>query len=326
MPAQSRISFRAKLARLGLRWFVKRSGQRQTLKESRRQYVAMQRVIPRPPRSVSTTHINAGGVTGDWIVTPQSRTDRSVLYLHGGAYRVGSPTIYRHFTWRLAEVTRAGLLAIDYRLAPENPFPAALNDAFGAFRWLRERKPGDSIIMGDSAGGGLALGLLLKLRDMGSPMPRAAAVLSPWTDLALTGRTLALNADADVLLNTSDLPEFAADYLAGADPRTPYASPLYGDPAGLPPTLIQVGSDEIIRDDAVRMADKMRQAKCHVELSIWPRMPHVWHMLVPFVPEAQAAIMQIGRFVEEALRPKQGNAGVERNRPPDVRTRGRVVQ
>jgi len=326
LPAKGRISIRAELARLGLRWFVKRRGHKQTLADSRRQFVAMERRVPFPPRSVATTHVTADGVKGDWIVTPRSRADRSVLYLHGGGYRVGSPAIYRHFTWRIADTTRARLLAIDYRLAPEHPFPAALEDAVAAYRRLREREPGDLIVMGDSAGGGLALGLMLKLRDLNVALPAAAVVLSPWTDLALTGETLRRNAEADTMLNASDLPGFAADYLAGADRRTPYASPLYGDLAGLPPTLFHVGSDEILRDDAVRMADRMRQAGCRVELSIWPRMPHVWHLLAPFVPEANAAVAQIGRFVEDVFRPNQGESGMERSRPLDFRSQGRVVQ
>ena len=326
MPAGNRISVRAKLARLGLRWLVKRRGHKQTLAESRRRFAAMERRIPAPPRSVTTTHINAGGVTGDWIVAPRSRPDRSVLYLHGGGYRVGSPATYRQFTWRIASATRARLLAIDYRLAPEHAFPAALEDAMAAYCWLRERGPGELIVVGDSAGGGLALGLMLKLRDMNAALPAAAVVLSPWTDLALTGATLRLNAEADAMLNAPDLPKFAADYLAGIDPRTPYASPLYGDTAGLPPTLIHVGSDEILRDDAVRMSDNMRQAGCRVELAIWPRMPHVWHLLAPLVPEANAAIAQIGRFVDKVLQSKQGAADVERNPASHVRSPGRVVQ
>jgi epsilon-lactone hydrolase len=158
--------------------------------------------------------------------------------------------------------------------------------------------------MGDSAGGGLVFSLMLRLRDQGSPLPAAAAALSPWTDLALTGPSLKLNAAADPMLSPDGPPLFVGDYLAGADPRAPYVSPLYGDPAGLPPTIIQVGSDEVLRDevlrdDAVRMADRMRAAGCMVELEIWPRMPHVWHAFVPLIPEARRAIERIGAFVRE---------------------------
>jgi epsilon-lactone hydrolase len=307
VQARHRASMQTELARLGLRWFVKRRAHHQTIGEARRAFRAMEVLIPHPPRSTRTTLVDAGGVPADCITTPASRTDRHVLYLHGGGYRLGAPATYRHFTWRVADTTRARLLAINYRLAPEHPFPAALEDAMCSYRWLLSSggEPSRIAIIGDSAGGGLALALLLKLRDSGLPLPAAAVALSPWTDLALTGASLTLNAKSDPMLNADDLPKFAADYLAGADPRNPYASSLYGDPIGLPPTLIQVADDEILRDDAVRMVDKMRQANCHVELQIWPRVPHVWHLLAPILPEAKAAIGQIGAFVERMLQARE---------------------
>ncbi len=300
MTVPGRASLRAEIARLGLRRFVRRRSHRQNIDEARARFRAMEMLIPHPPRSTRTTAIEAGGVPAQWVETPASRADRQVLYLHGGGYRQGTPATYRHFTWRLAHAARARLLALDYRLAPEHPFPAALDDALAAYRWMQS--PGArTLIMGDSAGGGLALALLLKLRDERLAQPAAAVALSPWTDLALTGASLESNAAADPMLNADDLPGFTADYLAGADARNPYASPLYGDPSGLPPTLIHVGSDEILRDDAIRMADKMRAAHCQVELLVWPRMPHVWHLLASVLPEAKAAIADIGDFIERAL-------------------------
>ena len=297
----SRISLRAELARVGLRWFVRHRSHHQAIAQARDSFRAMEMLVPRPPPNTRTTAVDAGGVSGKLIVTPSSRADRHVLYLHGGGYRLGATVTYRHFTWRIASATRAQLLAIDYRLAPEHPFPAALEDALSAFRWLRQSGAQTIVVMGHSAGGGLALALLLRLRDEGLSLPAAAVALSPWTDLALTGASLKRNAAADPMLNADDLPQFAADYLAGADPHNPYASPLYGDPTGLPPTLIHVGGDEILLDDAVRMAEKMRAAHCHVELQIWPRMPHVWHLLAPVLPEAKYAIAGIGDFVERML-------------------------
>jgi acetyl esterase/lipase len=235
------------------------------------------------------------------IATPDSEADRHVLFLHGGAFIIGSPNLYRHLTWRIASAARSRLLAVDYRLAPEHPFPAALEDAFTAYNWLLTRgtDPSRIAVMGDSAGGGLVFSLMLRLRDEGYPLPAAAVALSPWTDLALTGASLRVNAAFDPMLSADDPPLFVSDYLAGADPRTPYISPLYGDPAGLPPTIIQVGSDEVLRDDAVRMAARMRAAGCQVELEIWPRMPHVWHVFVPLIPEARRAIERVGAFVRE---------------------------
>ncbi len=155
----------------------------------------------------------------------------------------------------------------------------------------------ESAIMGESSGGGLALSALLRLRDEGTALPAAAVALSPWTDLALTGRSLRDNAKADPMIRADEAPRLARYYLAGADPRTPYASPLYGDPSGLPPALIQVGSDEVLLDDSVRMAERLRAAGCEVALEIWPRMPHAWQVWARVVPEAQAAIARIGAFI-----------------------------
>ena len=156
-------------------------------------------------------------------------------------------------------------------------------------------------IAGDSAGGGLALAAMLKLRDERLAMPAAAAVMSPWTDLALSGASFRTNAESDPMLIAEDVPRFAAAYLAGTDARHPYASPLYADVHGLAPTLIQAGGDEILRDDAVRMAEKMRAAGCDVELQVWPAMPHTWQLLAPVLPEAREAIDEIARFFAQRL-------------------------
>jgi len=156
-------------------------------------------------------------------------------------------------------------------------------------------------IIGDSAGGGLAFALLLRLRAEGLPDPAAIVALSPWTDLALTGASLRLNARKDPMMNPQRLAQYAKCYLAGTDARTPYASPLYGDFAKAPPTLIHVGNDEVLRDDAVRMADRFRGAGGHVQLEIWPRMPHVWHLFANVMPEARQAIARIGAFLRSKL-------------------------
>jgi monoterpene epsilon-lactone hydrolase len=297
------MSLRAELLRLGVRWFIKRRGPHKTIEEARQRMNAASARVPHAPKGTVTITVDAGGVPADRIGTRDSRPDHNVLYLHGGGYVTGSPSLYRHFTWRIAAATRATVLAIDYRLAPEHPFPAALDDAVAAYRWLLDNgaNPRRTMFIGDSAGGGLALAALLKLRDDDTPLPAAVAALSPWTDLALTGASLSLNARADPMLNVEDTRLFAACYLAGTDPRSPDASPLYGDPAGLPPTLIHVGSDEILLDDSVRMADRLRAGGRHVELEIWPRMPHVWHLFGPVLPEARQAIAHIGAFAQRWL-------------------------
>lgn len=301
MPPPRRISLRARLVRLGARWLIKRRSRGLAIAESREKFHAMERMAPYPPRGTETVRVDAGGVPADWIARPASLPGRYVLYLHGGGYRVGSPMAYRHFTWRIADAVQGRVLITNYRLAPEHPFPAALDDAVAAYRWLLERDARELVVMGDSAGGGLTLALLMKLRDDGMRLPDVAVALSPWTDLALTGASIRENAAADVMINAGDLPQVAADYLAGTDPRHPYVSPLYGDPAGLPPVLIQVGSDEILRDDAVRMADKLRAANPRSELQVWPLMPHVWQAYTPVMPEARAAVADIGAFVRRIV-------------------------
>jgi epsilon-lactone hydrolase len=226
-----------------------------------------------------------------------------VLHLHGGAYLLGFPALFRDFTWRIADAACARVLCIDYRLAPEHPFPAAVEDATAAYRWLiaHGAEPCNVAFVGDSSGGGLALASMMRLRDEGSPLPSAAVVLSPWTDLALTGQSLTEYRFSDPMVQVELMPRAVDLYLAGTDPRSPYASPLYGDLAGLPPTLIHVGSDEALRDDAVRMAERLRAMGCEVELQAWPRMFHVWHMFARILPEARAAIARIGAFLQARL-------------------------
>jgi acetyl esterase/lipase len=296
------MSLRSEIVRVGLRYLIKRRECRDVTVEQHRQFAAFcERLVPNPPPSTRTVTVNAGGPDAHLITTPHSQPDRDILFLHGGAFILGSPALYRHFTWRVAAAARARVLAVDYRLAPEHPFPAALEDAFAAYHWLlvNGTDPAQLAVMGDSAGGGLIFSLMLKLRDEGRPLPAAAVALSPWTDLALTGTSLRLNAAADPMLRADDPPLFVQDYLNGADPRLPYVSPLYGDLAGLPPTLIHVGSDEVLYDDALRMADRMHAAGSEVELEIWPRMPHVWHVFAPVIPEARRAIERVGAFVRE---------------------------
>jgi acetyl esterase/lipase len=268
----------------------------------RRRLKRIERFVPRPPAGTRTTAINSIGVNAVHVAVRQARSDRCVLYFHGGAYAIGTAALLRDFTWRIGAAARACVLYFDYRLAPEHPFPAALEDAVAIYRWLAGRfDPRRIAFVGDSAGGGLALATLYKLREEAVPLPAAVVAVSPWTDLALTGPSLQSNAAADPTLNVAVLPALANGYLSGADPRNHYASPLYGDPSGLPPTLIHVGSDEILHDDAVRMADKLRAAGCEVEIEVWPRMPHAWHLYARILPEGRRAIERIGTFLQQRL-------------------------
>jgi acetyl esterase/lipase len=268
----------------------------------RRRLKLIERIVPGPPAGTQTAAVDAGGVAAVRIDVPKARKDRCALYLHGGGYVIGSAALYRDFTWRIGRAARANVLFVDYRLAPEHPFPAALDDAFKAYRWLANQfEPQRIAFVGDSAGGGLALAALLKLRDEGHTLPAAAVALSPWTDLALTGPSLHSNAPADPVLDMARVIKHSRDYLAGADPRHPYASPLYGDASGLPPTLIQVGSEEMLRDDAVRMAEKLKAAGCETEIDVFPRQPHGWQLYARILPEGRQAIERIGVFLEKRM-------------------------
>jgi monoterpene epsilon-lactone hydrolase len=298
------MSLRAELVRLFLRWFIKPNSEPHTsVADVRRRLALLERLVAGPPTGTEKIWLNVGGARAIRVATPISLGDRHILYLHGGAYVAGSPSLYRDFIWRIALAARARVLCIDYRLAPEHPFPAALDDAVNAYHWLlaEDADPRHIAFMGDSSGGGLVFATLLRLRDQGAPLPAAAVALSPWIDLALTGQSVRRNRHADSMLNAEEGPRLAASYLAGADPRTPYASPLYGDPSGLPPTLIQVGSEEILLDDSIRFVDRMRAAGCEVELDIWPRMPHVWQIWARVMPEARNAIERIGAFLRSKL-------------------------
>jgi monoterpene epsilon-lactone hydrolase len=303
------LGLRAELVRFALRRFFKRrSGPAPTIETLRRRYGGLGRFAPRPPRGTLVKQLDLDGVRAVSTATWESRADRHILYLHGGGHVSGSPKLYRDFTWRIAAAARARALMPYHRLAPEHPYPAAIEDAATAYRALVAggADPRAIALMGESAGGGLVLGVLLKLRDEGTPLPAAAVTISPWTDLALSGSSYRQNADADPMLSRADAARMASYYLGEADPRTPYASPIYGDPSGLPPTLIQVGSDEILLDDSVQMAERMRAAGCEVELEVWPRMPHAWHVWARVMPEARAAIARIGVFVQDKWRVANG--------------------
>jgi acetyl esterase/lipase len=295
------MSLRSELLRLGIRLFLKPGLHPGiSITERRKRMGAYQQWVGRPPGGTIEAALPLGGIRSTRVVRPESEPGRYVLYLHGGGYITGSPALYRHILWRFAAAARAHIAAIDYRLAPEHPFPAALDDAATAWHALLAEgaDPRQTVVIGDSAGGGLALALALRLRDEGTALPAGIVAISPWTDLAITGESCRNDA-GDPMLKSDCLAPFAAQYLGDTDSRHPYASPLYGDPCGLPPTLLQVGSDEILRDDTLRMAARMREAGCEVTLEVWRRMPHVWHAFAPLMPEATRAISRIGSFVQD---------------------------
>ena len=251
------------------------------------------------PENVYVEEVTAVTVPALLIAAERTRDERVILYFHGGGYCVGSPTTHRDFAWRLSAASAARVLLPHYRRAPEHPFPTAVDDAVTAYRWLLDQgiHPDNLVIGGDSAGGGLALAAMARLRDEGERLPAAAVLLSPWVDLALTGDSLHRKAAEDPVLSPAQLKEFATLYLGDADPRTPLASPLYADLSGLPPLLIQAGTAEILLDDATRLAERASDAGVDVTLDIWPEMIHVWQGFAGFLPEGQTAVTQIGAFV-----------------------------
>lgn len=236
---------------------------------------------------------------GEWL-TPPAHTSPTILYLHGGGYYFCSPKSHRGIVFAFAKRSGARVFSLDYRLAPEHPFPAALDDALAAYRkLLADGVPAESIVIaGDSAGGGLALATLLALRDAGDALPAGGVLFSPWTDLASSGETFVTNNGRDPMFYGAVFRPVAQMYLANADARNPLASPVFGEFAGLPPLLIHVGDTEVLLSDSTRVADKARAAGVAVDLKIWRSVPHVFQMYAPFMPEANRSLDEAGAFVK----------------------------
>jgi acetyl esterase/lipase len=245
--------------------------------------------------------VSAGGIKAEWVSAPDADAGRAVLYLHGGGYVIGSINTHRSLAARLSRASRARVLVIDYRLAPEHPHPAAVDDAVAAYRWMLAQglKPARITVAGDSAGGGLTVATLLAIRDAKLPLPGAGACLSPWVDLEGIGESMTTKAGVDPIVQKTGLLQMAAAYLGGKDPRTPLAAPLYADLSGLPPLLIQVGTAETLLDDASRLAERARKAGVTVSYEPWESMIHVWHLFAPMLDEGQQAIDRIGEFVRK---------------------------
>ncbi len=242
--------------------------------------------------------VTIGAMKGEWVRPPKAEGHRVVLYFHGGGYCFSSRDTHRPLVARLCQSAQARGFSIDYRLAPEHPFPAALDDAVSAYRWLLAQgvSPNGLVLAGDSAGGGLAIATAMALRDGGAPLPRAIVTLSPWTDLALTGWTILTNARVDTVSSWETLAICSRHYLKNTPPTNPFASPFYGNFRGLPPLLIHVGSDELLRDDATRVAEKAEAAGCDVSVEVWGGMPHVFQRFTK-LPESRGSLDRIGSFI-----------------------------
>ena len=272
-----------------------------TIEERRAQYDRAERVFVTPP-DVTVEPTAAPDRPAEWL-TPPGAGRAVVLYLHGGGYVIGSPKSHRHLAAAVARASAARALLLDYRLAPEHPFPAALEDAVAAYEWLLARglDPRQIAVAGDSAGGGLTVATLLALRDRGLPLPAAGVCISPWVDLTCAGKSYVSRAAADPIVTHEAIVMMAKAYVGAGDPKAALVSPIFADLRGLPPLLVHVGSDEVLLDDALGLAALARRAGVDVTLEEWPAMIHVWHWFQPMLAEAEQATAAIGQFVRTRL-------------------------
>ena len=243
--------------------------------------------------------VDAGGVPAEWVTAPGCDPMRAVLYLHGGGYVIGSINTHRRLAYDISAASGARVLVIDYRLAPEHPFPAAVEDAETAWRWLLQQGFATSrlAIGGDSAGGGLTLATLVNLRDRKLGLPACAVAISPWVDLEGVGTSITARAAQDPMVQKDGLLWMAGLYLNGKDAKTPLAAPLHAELKGLPPILVQVGTAETLLDDATRIAEKLHAAGVDVRLAIWPNMLHVFPLFAPILSEGRDGCLEIGSFI-----------------------------
>jgi len=255
------------------------------------------------PEGASIEDVDVDGVPSAWVATDGAAADKVVLYLHGGGYAIGSIKTHRALAANISKAVGVRVLLIDYRLAPEHPHPAAVDDAVTAYRWLLAQglQPSRIAISGDSAGGGLTFALLLALRDAGDPLPACAVPISPWVEMEAVSDSHTTRAEVDPMVHGEGLKLMADWYLDGQDARTPLAAPLHADLSGLPPIFVQVGDAEVLLDDATRIVDKAKAAGVDATCEVIPDGIHVLHAFAPLVPEATAAIDRLAAFMRQHL-------------------------
>ena len=254
-------------------------------------------------RGLDVTRVADGAVKGEWI-RPKNERPGALLYFHGGGYVSCSAQTHRPVTTRLAKLTHLPVFSLDYRLAPEHRFPAALEDAVAGYLWLIENQridPAAIVLAGDSAGGGLVVATLVRLRELGKPLPAAGVCFSPWTDLSGSSTSAPLNDGKCAMFRVDNIVDFAKAYLGDVPPTNPLASPLFADLSGLPPILLHVGSTELLLDDSVRLHDRIRKAGGESVLEVYDDLPHVWQMLDGFIPEARDSLTKVAAFIAARL-------------------------
>jgi monoterpene epsilon-lactone hydrolase len=295
-------SIRSRVFYLFLKYYNSRSDKNATLQQRRVILEDGARNLPMPP-NVEVKRTTVGNIAAEWLRPVGTTDNRAVLYLHGGAYTMGSCTTHRALASRIAIASQTPALLPEFRLAPEYPFPAALEDGVAIYRWLIEQgiSPQKMVVAGDSSGGGLAIALTVLLRDKNVPLPAAITCLSPWADLELTGESLTTRAQVDPMCSLEESQYHAVHYIGKHDARAPLVSPIYADLHGLPPILIQVGDREILLSDAIRLTEHARKDGVDAELEVWDGMWHVWHLFARYVPEGQRAIDKIGAFIRKYL-------------------------
>ena len=271
-----------------------------TVEQQRAGFEQMAAMLP-VDADIKREPVTANGVKSEWVSAPGADAGRAILYLHGGGYVIGSINTHRALAGRLSRAAKARVLVIDYRLAPEHPHPAPVEDSVAAYRWMLAQglKPSRIAVAGDSAGGGLAAATLVAIRDAKLPVPAAGALLSPWVDMEGIGESMTTKDQADPMVHKEGLLNMAKAFLGGQNPRTPLAAPLYADLAGLPPLLIQVGTSETLLSDASRLAERAKKAGVNVTYEPWENMIHVWQLFAPMLDEGQRAIDKIGAFVRK---------------------------
>ena len=250
------------------------------------------------PDNTKFERILAGNVYAEWITCGEVDTDKAFMFIHGGGYYRGSIAATRATVARISAEAKVRCLSIEYRLAPEHPFPAAIDDTYTAYNWLIKEglNPKNIIVSGQSAGGGLCLALLLKIKENNGIQPKGVVALSPWTDLSQSGKTMITNANTDPVISKKYLDRMANLYLSQTPSITPLASPLYGDLSGLPPMLVQVGSAETMLDDSKRFVERAKEAKVDVQIEVWEDMFHGWYGSAHILKNAEEAIKSIGLF------------------------------